>query len=145
MPTQRRTALLLTALLTVVLSGCGGAEAGKPSKGNRYGLIEAGTISAATQTGQPPFAYADKSGKPVGFIVDVTDEVAKRLGLRVRYKATSVTSSLAGLTAGQYDLAASGLGVAAERQKSVDFTKPLFWSTTAVLTTKANTTSGLTG
>jgi polar amino acid transport system substrate-binding protein len=145
MPTRRRTTPLLTVLLAVLLSGCGGAEAGKPSKGNRYGLIETGTINAATQAGQPPFAYADKSGKPVGFIIDVTDEAAKRLGLRVRYKATSVTSSLAGLTAGQYDLAASGLGVTAERQKSVDFTKPLFWSTTAVLTTKANKTSALTG
>ena len=75
----------------------------------------------------------------------MTDEAAKRLGLKVDYKATSVTSSLAGLTSGQYDLAASGLGVTAERQKSVDFTKPLFWSTTAVLTTKKNATSALGG
>ena len=66
-------------------------------------------------------------------------EVAKRLHLTVDYKATSVSSSLAGLTTHQYDLAASGLGVTAERQKTVSFTKPLFWSTTAVLTTNRRT------
>jgi polar amino acid transport system substrate-binding protein len=101
-------------------------------------------IHAATQTSQPPFAYGDPTGKPIGFVIDVTDEVAKRLHLAVDYKATSVTSSLAGLTTHQYDLAASGLGVTADRQKTVSFTKPLFWSTTAVLTTAATTATQLT-
>lgn len=75
----------------------------------------------------------------------MTDEAAKRLGLKVDYKSTSVTGSLAGLTAGQYDLASSGLGVTEERQKSVDFTKPLFWSTVAVLTTAKSRISSFDG
>jgi polar amino acid transport system substrate-binding protein len=140
MPTRSHLslpALLLAALCGLGLAGCG-TDSGQAAD-NPYGLIEPGTITAATQTGQPPFAYGDPSGKPIGFILDVTDEAAKRLGLKVDYKATSVTSSLAGLTTHQYDLAASGLGVTDERQKSVDFTKPLFWSTTAVMTTKAGT------
>lgn len=144
----RRRLLALAALSGFVLplTGCGGsssADTGKAS--NPYGLIEAGTIRSATQTGQPPFAYAEDSGKPAGFIVDVTDEAAKRLGLKVDYKSTSVTGSLAGLTAGQYDLASSGLGVTEERQKSVDFTKPLFWSTVTVLTTSKSTISTFDG
>lgn len=143
----------VAALIGALLSGCasavssGGAAKAAASSGNPYDLIKAGTITAATQTGQPPFASADASGKPIGFIIDVTDEAARRLGLKVDYKATSVTSGLAGLTTGQYDLAASGLGVTADRQKSVDFTKPLFWSTTAVLTTggTASTLDGFSG
>src|SRR5205814_1259409 len=97
------------------------------------------------QTGQPPFAYAARSGKPAGFVIDVTDEAVRRLGLKVDYKATSVSGSLAGLAAGQYDLASSGLGVTKERQKSVDFTKPLFWSTVTVLTTSKSKTSTFGG
>lgn len=124
----------------LVLSACGSSTSDDP-----YGLPDPGVIHAATDSSQPPFAYGDSAGKPIGFVVDVTDEVARRLHLTVDYKATSVTSSLAGLTTHQYDLAASGLGVTAERQKTVSFTKPLFWSTTAVLTTTRNTTAQLTG
>jgi polar amino acid transport system substrate-binding protein len=144
----RRPLLTLLALsgLVLPLVGCGGgSDSAKTSDANPYGLIEAGTIRSATQTGQPPFAYAEDSGKPTGFVVDVTDEAAKRLGLKVDYKSTSVTGSLAGLTAGQYDLASSGLGVTEERQKSVDFTKPLFWSTVTVLTTSKSEISTFDG
>jgi polar amino acid transport system substrate-binding protein len=140
--TIARRRLLTATLCGLLLSACG---TGPSSDGNPYGLIEPGTIKAATQTTLPPFSYGDPTGKPVGFIIDLADEAAHRLGLKVEYKATTVTSVLAGLTTRQYDLAATGLGVTEERQKTVDFTKPLFWSTTAVLTTAANAGTPLTG
>ncbi|WP_406437702.1 transporter substrate-binding domain-containing protein [Streptomyces sp. NBC_01613] len=136
---RRSFTAIALSLSGLVLAGCGSGTTGKASDDNPYGLIQAGTITSATQTSQPPFAYGDDSGKPVGFIVDVTDQAAKRLKLKVDYKSTSVTGALAGLTAGQFDLASSGLGVTAEREKSVSFTKPLFWSTVTVLTTKTGT------
>lgn len=147
LPGRRPLLVLLTLTgLVLPLAGCGdGSDTAKASNANPYGLIDAGTIRSATQTGQPPFAYAKDSGQPAGLIVDLTDEAAERLGLKVDYKSTSVTGSLAGLTAGQYDLASSGLGVTAERQKSVDFTKPLFWSTVTVLTTSKSTVSAFAG
>lgn len=132
-----RRSVVAVALTGLALAGCGTGTTGG-SAANPYGLIQPGTITAATQTGQPPFAAADASGRPAGFIIDVTNEAAKRLGLKVLYKTTSAPGALAGLTAGQYDLAASGLGVTPQRQQSVDFTKPLFWSTTVVLTTDAS-------
>ncbi|MET8979464.1 transporter substrate-binding domain-containing protein [Streptomyces sp. NPDC004539] len=135
----RHSAVLVPALL---LTACGSGNSGEA---NPYGLIDPGVIRSATQTGQPPFAYAEDSGRPTGFVVDVTDEIAKRLKLKVDYKSTSVTGSLSGLTAGQYDLASSGLGVTEQRAKSVDFTKPLFWSTVVVLTTDKSTTSTFDG
>jgi polar amino acid transport system substrate-binding protein len=133
--------LATTTVATLVLAGCGGndsSSSGSPTAKNPYGLIQAGVLNAVTDTSQPPFASADADGKPQGFIIDVANEIAKRLGLRVTYKSSSVSSALSGLTSGQYDLAASGLGVTAERQKTVAFTKPLYWSTTAVLTTTAS-------
>lgn len=144
MHTPRRTAMPFAALTVaaLTLSACG---SGDSAGNNPYGLIHAGTIEAGTQTTHPPFAYAEGSGKPIGFIVDVTGEVARRLGLKVDYKTTTVTGTLSGLTSGQFDLAADGLGVTPDRQKSVAFTKPLFWSTTAVLTKKTSAISSLTG
>ncbi|KAB2380718.1 substrate-binding periplasmic protein [Actinomadura montaniterrae] len=128
------------AAAALTLAGCGGGS----GKDNPYGLEEAGTVLAAVSTDQPPFAAADKGGKPQGFIVDLTDEVAKRLKLKVEYKASAVPAALQGLSSGQYDLAASGLGVTAERQKQVSFTKGVYWSTTTVLTRKNSTATKLT-
>ena len=127
--------------LAVPLAACG---SGDDNADNRLHLATPGEIHAAVSTDQPPFASADKNGTPRGYIVDVTDEVAKRLHVKVSYKASTVPGALSGLTSGQYDLAASGLGVTPEREKSVAFTKALYWSTTAVLTRKPATASTLT-
>lgn len=142
MPAPRRR-LPAAALCGLLLSACGAGPA-QSGGGNPYGLNDPGTIHASTQTTLPPFSYGDPSGKPVGFIIDLSDEAARRLGVKIDYKATTVASALAGLTTHQYDLAATGLGVTEERQKTVDFTKPLFWSTTAVLTTAPNAGRQLT-
>ncbi|MFC6883163.1 MULTISPECIES: substrate-binding periplasmic protein [Actinomadura] len=130
----------VTAVLGLSLAACGGDS----GKDDPYGLEVPGTITAAVSTDQPPFAKAAKGGRPEGFIVDLTDEVAKRLKLKVSYKSSTVPAAMQGLTTGQYDLGASGLGVTAERQKQVAFTKGLYWSTTEVLTLKSNPASKVT-
>ncbi|GLY85306.1 substrate-binding periplasmic protein [Actinoallomurus iriomotensis] len=136
-----RTRLLAVGVAAALsLTACGGGS----SKDDRYGLETAGTIEAAVSTDQPPFATASKGGAPQGYIVDITNEVARRLGLKVSYKASTVPAALQGLTSGQYDLAASGLGVTAERQKQVAFTKALYWSTTAVVTRKDESATKVT-
>ena len=125
----RVAAVGLAAALS--LTACGG---GSSAESDPYGLETTGTIQAAVSTDQPPFASAGKDGTPQGYIIDVTNEVAERLKLKVNYKASTVPAALQGLTSGQYDLAASGLGVTPEREKQVDFVKALYWSTTAVVT-----------
>jgi polar amino acid transport system substrate-binding protein len=132
--------LAVGAVAALSLTACGGGS----SEHDPYGLETAGTIEAAVSTDQPPFASASKAGAPQGYIVDITNEVAKRLKLKVSYKASTVPAALQGLTSGQYDLAASGLGVTAERQKQVSFTKALYWSTTAVVTRADESASQVT-
>jgi polar amino acid transport system substrate-binding protein len=137
---SRHTAIAATiviAAVTPLLGGCDGSNAAE----NPYDLGTPGTIEAAVSTDQPPFSSAAGNGQPVGFIIDITNEVARRLHLAVDYKSTTVTGALQGLTSGQYDLASSGLGVTADREKQVAFTDALYWSTTAVLTAKQNTAS----
>ncbi|GAA4600769.1 ABC transporter substrate-binding protein [Actinoallomurus liliacearum] len=136
----RNRVLAVGVAAALSLTACGGGA----SKDDPYGLETAGTIEAAVSTDQPPFASASKAGAPQGYIVDITNEVAKRLKLKVNYKASTVPAALQGLTSGQYDLAASGLGVTAERQKQVSFTKALYWSTTAVVTRTDESASQVT-
>lgn len=147
---SHRTALVAAAALLcgVGLAGCGSSTTSTPpqaggSPAKSYGLISAGTIQAASDGQQPPFVTADGGGHLQGFNVDLITKAAQDLGLKVSYKVTSVPSALAGLTTGQYDLVANGLGVTPEREKSVAFTKPIYWSTTAVVTKKSSTASSV--
>jgi polar amino acid transport system substrate-binding protein len=134
----------VAAALSLTACGSDGSSGGSSAKRDPYGLETAGTVQAAVSTDQPPFASAAKGGAPQGYIVDITDEVAKRLNLKVSYKASTAPAALQGLTSGQYDLAASGLGVTPEREKSVGFTKALYWSTTAVITNTKSTATQVT-
>src|SRR5258707_10985307 len=77
-------------------TACGGGS----SEHGPYGLEPAGTMEAAVSTDQPPFASASKAGAPQGYIVDITNEVAKGLKLKVSYKASTVPAALQGLTSG---------------------------------------------
>ena len=128
----------------LLLAGCASSQgSASKAKSNPYHLITAGTILAATSGDQPPFASMDSSGKPSGMIIDVTNAVAKRLDLKVTYKLATTDAGIQGLSAKQYDMVANGLGITPDRQKTLDFAKGLYWSTTALLTKKSSTATSL--
>src|SRR5690349_11517574 len=115
-----RTIAPLALGLTLLLAGCGGSPAPDPktTDTNRYNLLTPGVITAGTNSAQPPFVVVDGSGKPQGFSVDLADEVAKRLGLRVEHKVTDLQGLLAGLPGNRYDMGIGGVGATEERKKS---------------------------
>jgi polar amino acid transport system substrate-binding protein len=139
MHTSRRTLLVGAAATTLLfsLTACGGDSEAADSAAGKYKLIKPGVITAATQSEQPPFAVADADGKPSGFAVDLMNRAAKRLGVKVQYKTTSLPGMLAGLSAGQYDVGVAGVGNTPERKKQVGFTTPYYWGYTDVLTNKS--------
>ncbi|GAA2400428.1 transporter substrate-binding domain-containing protein [Streptomyces coeruleofuscus] len=124
------------AALLLALTACGSGIEAANSTAPRYKLVQPGVITAATQAEQPPFAVVDASGKPSGFAVDLMNESAKRLGVKVQYKTTNLQGILAGLSAGQYDIGVAGVGATPERKKQVAFTTPYYWGFTDVVTLK---------
>ncbi|MEV5912722.1 substrate-binding periplasmic protein [Streptomyces chartreusis] len=136
--TSRRSLLAGTvvAALLLPLTACGGDDGAADSAAAKYKLVQNGVITAATQSEQPPFAITDEAGRPTGFSVELMNEAAKRLGVKVQYKTTTLQGILAGLSAGQYDIGVAGVGATAERKKSVAFTTPYYWGFTDVLTLK---------
>jgi polar amino acid transport system substrate-binding protein len=143
---MNRTLVAVTAAVALTLTACGDADepAAATCAGNPYQLIEPCVITAGTQAEQPPFAFADAGGTPEGFAIDLAEEAARRLGLRVDYKITNLQGILTGLTAGKYDMGVAGVGATEERKKSVDFVRPYFWSFTAVLTRTDSAAAALT-
>jgi polar amino acid transport system substrate-binding protein len=139
---MRRSLLAATAAaLLLPLAACGGSGGSSSAAAadkSPYKLVQGDVITAATQSEQPPFAMADEAGKPTGFAVDLMNEAAQRLHVKVKYKTTTLQGLLAGLSAGQYDIGVGGVGATPERKKQVAFTTPYYWGTTAVVTRKSN-------
>jgi polar amino acid transport system substrate-binding protein len=86
-------------------------------------IKKAGTIVAASEGAFPPFNFFEGK-KLVGFEIDVGDEIAKRLGVQVEWKALAFDALLAGLQTDRFDMVIASFGVTPERQKAVDFTEP---------------------
>ena len=92
------------------------------------GLFAQTVIKVSSSATFPPFQYME-NGEFVGFEVDLTQEIAKRLNLKVEWKPMNFDGIIAALTTGKLDLAVAGLSVTDERKKSVDFSLPYYDST----------------
>lgn len=135
---------ILLVLLTLLLTGCS-TPAEEPE-------AEVTQITVLTSPDYPPYESIDVDGKYVGFDIELMEAIAEVMGVEVVWKESSFDGIIAGLQAGQGDMAISGMNVNAERKLVVDFSE-IYKSgealyTAVVLTEKGYTTiedlSGLT-
>lgn len=71
-----------------------------------------------------PFAYEDQSGKLTGFDIELMNIIAEKSGMKVSYRATSLESVFDAVSNDYVDAAICSLSVTAQREQSVNFTKP---------------------
>lgn len=82
----------------------------------------AGKIVFASDASYAPFEYfGSDNSTMVGFDVQLTDALAKVLGVKARHVNAGFDTILPGLQAGKYDAGVSAFGITAERRKVVDF------------------------
>jgi polar amino acid transport system substrate-binding protein len=84
---------------------------------------KAGTLRIGSSIGFPPGAYyPDGPGKPpAGQDIDITDAVAKVLGVKAVRQDASFETILPALGSGKYDVGTGNFGVTTQRLKTVDF------------------------
>lgn len=104
---------ILLVLLTLMLSACS-ATADEPKN-------EVTKITVLTSPDYPPFESIDATGNYVGYDIELMEAVADIMGVEVVWKEQSFDGIIAGLQAGQGDMAISGMSVDAKRALSVDF------------------------
>jgi polar amino acid transport system substrate-binding protein len=138
-----RRLLRYTLCVAVALPALAACANDKPAAANPYNLLTPGVIAAGALSENPPFAFAAANGKPQGFAIDLAEEVAKRLRVRIEYQSTTIQGLLTGLAAGKYDIGAGGVGATAERKQAVDFIKPYYWGFTAVVTRTTSTATSI--
>lgn len=99
-----------------------------------------GELVAAADTATPPSSFMDDSNQLVGFDIDVTSEVAKRLGVKARFVTPSWDVITAGHWSGRWDVSIASMTPTAERAKVLDFPVIYYSAPAALAVNTANET-----
>ncbi|MEK4029083.1 MULTISPECIES: transporter substrate-binding domain-containing protein [Bacillaceae] len=140
---KKRLGLSIVVLLLIsMMAGCGGEKAvsGNEKQKVTDRVKHSKTLKVGFEGTYPPFNYLDDNQKYKGFDVDISNEIAKRLGAKTEFVATKWDSLIGGLKADKFDIIIGQMTVTEERKKSVDFTDP-YVVTGSVLITRKDTSN----
>ena len=117
--TLSAAALVLAALLS---AGCSGRDADAPppppARTNNVLLL-------VTTTDTRPYSYYDdETGEIVGLEIDIARAAAAKLGCKLEIRKEKFPNLLTMVSAGEADMAASGITITEGRLQTVDFTVP---------------------
>jgi polar amino acid transport system substrate-binding protein len=147
---MRRTRLLVlvSMLLLLFAAACGGGEtttaggdsgggdstgsAGKEGNDLLAVVKERGTLVASTDPAYPPQSSRTPDGELEGFDIDVTNEIAKRLGVDVEYVTPAFNAIVSGGWSGRWDLSVGSVTITPERQKVLHFTPPYYYTPASI-------------
>ena len=71
-----------------------------------------------------PWAMKDKTGKLIGFEIDVATRLAKDMGVKVEFVPTKWAGIIPALLSGKFDVVIGGMGILPKRNLKVNFTIP---------------------
>jgi len=111
---------VLAAVLMVALAACGDGSGGGGGGGGG-----GEDVSVASDIAYPPFEF-ERDGEPVGFDIDLMDEIGKRAGFTPEYQNVTFDGIIGGLSNNQYDVVISAMTITPERQQRIDFSDPYF-------------------
>lgn len=97
-------------------------------------IEESGTLKVGFEGTYPPFNYQDDSGEFVGFDVDISKEIAERLGVEADFITSKWSGLIGGINADKFDIIIAQMTITEERLESVDFTDPYVVTGAVVVT-----------
>lgn len=112
----------------------------------------AGVIRVGTSADYAPFEFLDTNGSHAGFDIDLMEEIAGRLGVRLDWVDFTFKDLVPAVQEGKIDAAISAIGKTPEREQVVDFTEPYYTTEDAFMAaenftgqiTKAEDAAGFT-
>ena len=110
--------LFVLAVVLSLVAACGGGGGGGQGGGGEE-------VTVASDIAYPPFEF-EKNGKPVGFDIDLMDEIGKRAGFTPEYQNVTFDGIIGGLSNNQYDVVISAMTITPERKQRIDFSDPYF-------------------
>lgn len=91
-------------------------------------VMEKKAMVVATNSGWPPQSYLDDNNEMVGFDIDVSEEIARRLGVEVSFETPDWATLTGGRWQGRYDLGVGSVTPTKARAQVIDFVGIYYFS-----------------
>jgi polar amino acid transport system substrate-binding protein len=101
-------------------------------------IKKAGKIVIGIDDAFPPMEFRNDKNELVGFDIDASKELGKRLGIAVEHMPTPWDTVILSLKTKKFDIVWSGMSVTAEREKEIAFTKPYIMEKQVIVVKKGN-------
>lgn len=130
--------LIITLLsFLLILTGCASGGKDKPQKDNWNDFENQKTIVIGFDNTFVPMGFQDKSGKNVGFDIDLANEVFKKYNIKVQWQAINWDLKETELMNGNIDLIWNGYSKTTEREKTVLFSNEYMVNEQVIVTKKS--------
>ena len=139
---------MLTLIVAVVLSACGGAddEAKDANQDNEketetsllQEIKDRGVMKVGVMGTYQPYNFLNENKEMDGFDVDIAKEVAKRLGVEAEFVAQEFSGMIAGLQAEKFDVVISQMTITDERKAQMDFSEPYITNNVKIIVQEDN-------
>ncbi len=116
--------------------------AGEAADTGDLGLVSEGTLLVGSDIAFEPFESI-VDGAPVGFDIDLMDEIASRIGVTVEYQNTPFDTIFTQLAGGQFDAIISAITITDERDETIDFSDPYFAANQGLAVTEDSEITGV--
>ena len=137
---KSKTLLALLIVLSVIGGIAGHALAGKLQQQ----LVQESTVEQVIKRGNlrvgmstfVPWAMKDKTGKLIGFEIDVARQLANDMGVKIEFVPTKWAGILPALLTGKFDVIVGGMSVRPDRNLKVNFTIPYDYAGQSIVANK---------
>lgn len=127
---------LFVALLMLAGVACKGEDQQKlTSESALEQVLKRETLKVGMST-FVPWAMKDKTGKLVGFEIDVATRLAEDTGVKVEFVPTNWDGIIPALLSGKFDVIIGGMGILPSRNLKVNFTIPYETSGMSIVANK---------
>ncbi|MCT8977107.1 amino acid ABC transporter substrate-binding protein [Clostridium sp. CX1] len=140
---KKISALILTAVMTVsVFAGCGKSTETTSSKNvnSLQAIKDSGKITIGLDDSYPPMEYRDEKNNLVGFDIDFSNELAKKLGVKAEFVTTDFNGIILALKSGKFNAIVSALSITDARKQEIEFSVP-YIDGGQIIVTKKDTSS----
>ena len=128
---SRPFAIPLVALAVLAIAafaaGCGSSDDDTTGGGG-----SGGTLTVGSDIPYPPFEQG-KPGSYTGYDIELMEAIAGKLGRTAEFQDTSFDTIFRDLAQGRFEAVASATTITDDREETVDFTNPYYFSEQAIL------------
>ncbi|WP_273729087.1 ABC transporter substrate-binding protein [Brucella gallinifaecis] len=114
---------LMASAMFIALMGTA-AQTTPAYAGTLDDIIARGELRVAVQTQGPPYSFMDKNGTRAGSAIDLTELMAKEMGVKVTYLDFDWDGLIPALLSGKADILAADMTATMSRATKVAFTQP---------------------